>query len=502
MNTNTPHRAEIINSNINNIEFNTSSDNDLQISQKLKNMGNNCGISIEHEAQIERHYREVVTTLVFAITNSDMSEIEKQYKIQRFGIPLFDYNKEVNLIIDLKKPKKEQISSKQSTFFKSILVKDYLKISKMIASDEIPVTAGIGQQSLLSFIINQNSKISINDLEILINSGLVIDLEDLQSATLAKLSSVHLDILYSYYAGDIDESWTKDGNKFNLLTLATSYLNSEATVFWHSKGVSFSAGDNTINALDMLPNPRDELELDEALVIFDLLVMNNVYPFDFNSLASIKMWLPESSITTYEFFLENSEQNRNNVIAELGAILNDFDKSVISDIQDLTNKRYKLRKSVRKCKNFLVRNSNSTAGIIMNGDELESLSQTEKRLLIDIQVALFNKNWEHYKVLRESIKNNFQGLLIPDIELLQLIINDAPVDYIENVLTTDTMLKKEHIVMIISNNNITLLEKIWPYNYEVQPSDLVIALTLLGVTKSKLSPEMNEFLLLHNIIIE
>jgi len=438
---------------------------------------NNIDFFIQESKKIDVNIDKLFMWSSKKIIISNASNVKKETKIQLLGVDIEKYRKYSNYtdeVHEIDNNLRYLDKNLVLKVYQHVLLQEYDLIISMVDNDVINSSMGFSDKSILSLIMNTNPKIESSALSAIVNSGLYPTINDLATATRLNLSGEIIEILRANFYGDLGKTWRRGYRQESLSMIAVEKLNYKLFKYWHNQG-SPTAPDNDINSMDIIELPSDNNKRSIAIKIFDLLANDKIYPFKVTTLERIEKWFTPEEFETHKTYLRDAKQymeQRNVVLAQ------DFD-TLDSDtalfIQDLKGERKRINTIVNNCivqKKDSVSEHRNDNKDVNKWTAFHSLSKHEKSLIVDAQSALITKDWDRYLMLHNEAFSSEEIEVSNTIAMSQLIIGNAPYEYIEVYINNGTPILAEHLAMVMVNDNLELMENILPYSFHIFESNV------------------------------
>ncbi|MCJ8321648.1 MAG: hypothetical protein MJK12_18585 [Colwellia sp.] len=455
-----------------------------------------------YEKLMKRNRQSVeVTEKVILNTEEDILDYRERYGWQK-GV---NYN---DLLGDEKEPSYPP-QSDVIALFKHLDDNDFIAIKQMVVDGKIDDTTIFNGKTVIAEMIANMDNVNVENLSLILDSGLAVDFMDLVEATQNNLSLAHHELLLKSFSGNLQKTWHHNYQDNNLLSLSVTRLNKKSFDFWLAQGVATSVSEKEISLIDVIPSPTSKEQLEVATYIFNELANLNILPKSQHSITKIESWLPIKEKVLFADYFQRAREK----------ISNDFQfftKNHIDDkellkaikvIQDLLNAYYEeqlvLAEIAKKCvsKEVVLEHGNDVQLSEHKSIKSSELPALESKVLIEKaqQLALLssNRDWPAYLEAIDNLSNQYQTDEFKQLGIIGLIQADAPFDIIENQLLNNVSLPNTSILVIISTDNVNLGEKLLDYGLSFKPS-LPIKMTLISyMNQVNASIKMRHFVAKH-----
>lgn len=442
-----------------------------------------------------------VTEKLILNTEEDILDYREKYGWQK-GV---NYN-------DLLGDEKEPYYPSQSdviALFKHLDNNDFIAIKKMVVDGKIDDTTIFGNKTVIAEMIINMENINVDNLSVILNTGLAVDFMDLVEATQNNLSLALHELLLKSFSGNLQKTWHHNYQDNNLLSLSVTQLNKTLFDFWLTKGVATSVNEKEISLIDILPSPTSKEQLEVATYIFNELAHLNILPKSQHTITKIESWLPkEEKVLFADYFQRAREKISNDFLFFTKKHVDDKELlKAIKVIQDLLNSYYEeqlaLANIAEKCATKDITQDHGNDELISEHKLIKSseLPSLESKVLIEKaqQLALLssNRDWPAYLETIDNLSNQYQTDEFKQLGIIGLIQADAPFDIIENQLLNNVELPNTAVLVIISTDNVNLGEKLLAYGLSFTPS-LPMKMTLMSyMDQVNASIKMRHFVAKH-----
>lgn len=144
----------------------------------------------------------------------------------------------------------------------------YNELAEKGRINELPFSASINGQTLLSSVIDLKPTIALDALNTLLSAGFEVDLGTLYFATRAGVTSEHLARLLQYAQVDVSSTWHDEGQTYSLASTAASIGLAELAQFWFERGSPLV--DNSQQLVSSNRVPWQTLSKESALAFISL----------------------------------------------------------------------------------------------------------------------------------------------------------------------------------------------------------------------------------------
>lgn len=261
--------------------------------------------------------------------------------------------------------------------------KDYAGMAAAFNNQAInPRQVNIGR-SLLALIIANDPKISVNEVQSLLNAGAEIHLESIAAAVKTASSEV-VTLLAEKYPGKLDTIWQVNSINTNLAMASGAAFRDDLFFYFLSKGLTAYAesGFERSTLFDVLPVPKTDEQRQRALIYVGEALKYKLPIVNYSSLERLKSWLPKDIQQTYQDSLITFEPVPAELI-ELG-------KKIQHEIQQFPAKIAQAKATEQACKKQLGYTTESYLKEFLEANpNSATLSLATKKLLskhIDLQV--------------------------------------------------------------------------------------------------------------------
>lgn len=199
--------------------------------------------------------------------------------------------------------------------------KKYTELAAKGRSNELPLSASLNGQTLLSSIIDLQPTITLEALNTVLSAGFEVDLATLYVATRAGITSDHLSSLLQYTQVDVSSTWHDEGQTFSLASAAASMGMGELTQFWYELGSPIFDHSQQLVSSNMVP--WQTLSEDSALVFMALFNTASVgdillTPADYQYLQTL---VGAESLSAAPFIKQGSQNSIVKLDDELQALI-------------------------------------------------------------------------------------------------------------------------------------------------------------------------------------
>ena len=351
-----------------------------------------------------------------------------------------------------------------------VLSRDYGTIARLIENGEINNNTNISGTSLLVFILISDKSVQLEDIQLLMNAGLIVNFADLVYATLLGFGANTLSVLLDNFNGDITHIWKNGVRSDNILLASISVLNEEAFDFWLSLGVPPSVSKSDFNALDILPLPANQVEAKIVDHIFETLIDSGILPYVHGSFYELR---EKVSFQAYQRKKHHFEDFNLYASQEPGV----YETKLHRLAEELTavNKEYDEFVAPSSCPapkpDKAIWNSNNLVAEVEAISSLYSDVGVFDESTSSLLVSFFNKDWRTY--IAQVLNFSGEEHQLQALSVLQLIVNKAPVDEVIEAVNGGAELADEAIFAIINSNRPELIEPLLPLglNLSVRNSD-------------------------------
>jgi hypothetical protein len=199
-------------------------------------------------------------------------------------------------------------SEARRQFDKLLDKKDYAGMANAFNSQAInPRQVNIGR-SLLALIIANDPKISVSEVQSLLNAGTEIHLEAIAAAVKSSSNEV-VTLLAEKYPGKLDTIWQVNSMNTNLAMASGSVFRDDLFFYFLGKGVHAYAdnGFESSTLFDVMPAPKTDTQKQRALIYVSEALKYKLPINNYSSLERLKSWLPLDVQQTFQDSLITSE---------------------------------------------------------------------------------------------------------------------------------------------------------------------------------------------------
>ncbi|NRA61163.1 MAG: hypothetical protein HRU25_09705 [Psychrobium sp.] len=312
------------------------------------------------------------------LNDAEYNKEEREASLQLSGLSILEIRKETSWHKDMEYSSLKAVKGRPTSlpkeqfaiFFEAQTLRKYSEIASMIKNKKITNNSIFNGQSVLSFLIQDDANIALQDVSSFVEAGLEPSFYDLVTATANNVPLPIIRYLHSMYKGKINIFWYENYQQNTLSMIAVPTLNMELVEYWMNFNSSLKVKDYDITAMDMLREPTTKIERKSLAKIFELLVANDITPYEMKTLENLKEWLPKNIKSKYpDYFFKNSKDIFLEMVKgllsanEITVSLNDVDY-----ISELKNK-------INNCNDTEI---NSVEIRMEQDDIFEDLSQIDK----------------------------------------------------------------------------------------------------------------------------
>lgn len=298
-------------------------------------------------------------------------------------------------------------SESRKQFNRLLDKKDYAGMATAFNRQTInPRQVNIGR-SILALIISNDPKISVSEVQSLLDTGVEIHLESIAAAVKAASSEV-VTLLAEKYPGKLDTTWQVNSMNTNLTIASGSAFRDDLFFYFLGKGVHAYANDGleSSSLFDVMPAPKTDDQKQRALLYVSEALKYKLPINNYSSLKRLKSWLPVDVQQTFQDSLMTFEPIPTELI-ELGEKLQ-------NDVQQFPAKIALAKTIEQACKKQLGYTTESyLKEFLETNPNSATLSLTTKKLLsqhIDLQV----KN--HWRNLATRVTQEIDPVKVQHIE--------------------------------------------------------------------------------------
>ncbi|WP_190322062.1 hypothetical protein, partial [Candidatus Enterovibrio escicola] len=334
------------------------------------------------------------------------------------------------------------------------------------------------EESILSHIVSTDKNIQRSDIELIVSSGLTISFIDIINSVKANISPDILDYLMSNYTDDLNELWFEDYSYNSLATLAVKENNISIFRVIQRHGVTLQTKENDKTALDFLAIPNNESDRQAAQEILSILAIANIRPYQIDKIQEIKSWLPSNILKTHTSYFSDVESYINQKINSTSDIEDDMYEELKPHLQTLSHKIAQIKNTIKNCSISIhepTSDTETTSNLHKESStsESEQLSANQKSQLIDMQIMLSEKKWEHYIDSLESFINEYNMPEYRSFALPILIQNSGPPHVLKEVIENGNVIVfPETITLAILKNDVESLKLILPLSHNIKLTEI------------------------------
>lgn len=259
----------------------------------------------DKSAEIINHIKQLVNE------HTDINLLDHIFKISGIGITngrnIIQKNKDRSILPLLAKDGALLMSVNETRLFEQLLKeKDYKKLFEAFLNKELPLNGYsyifLKNRPPISHILENDKNNSQNIIIKFINLGMQPTYIDLITATSLKLSVNFIESLYQASLLDANHIFQNYSDYSSLTTIAVKASSPHLVDYWLSKGspaIPDPFDKFRSNALDLINSPKNDLQQEQYLEIFYILMDYNVKPSNKIIVDQLKKWLPNEVSASY-----------------------------------------------------------------------------------------------------------------------------------------------------------------------------------------------------------
>jgi hypothetical protein len=440
---------------------------------------------LQELSKLAQHRKQTIEQISLSSKTIKTSTQQKERQIQLAGIELDTFRQltarqsfdHYDLMPVKGKPSILKGSLKHQ-FIGYMTSRNYDSIAAMIDSKQITDQSILGGYSILTRLLDDNPAMDLAVVEQILQAGLNANFSDLVVMSAKQAPLELIDLLARYNKDPVNQSWFHHYRQNTLSMLAAQELNVALFDYWLATGVPLMTDEFDYTAVDVLPAPTNQKQLQSAIHIFGEIAIRNILPYKVDTLDKIKRWLPQDIQQQYSGYFKAHEA----VIVTAIDSLTDNEKNnrqyMATYFAQIDSQIAQTNAQMAKCgfSSSLASNTANESQFDLpyvaplqtdTMKQFEHLDEAEKQAVLSRTARLKNKDWQGYLDDMAEFSDNWQDNAVQQMVMSQLIGEDAPFEFIEPFLDDGVQLTPTTIFALVANNNKARITKLIPYGLQL-----------------------------------